>query len=369
MIHRCITLAAAAGIAAAVAGPASAETPKTFTLQIASGHSPALMYVKELQDYFVPEVTRRVAARTPYKINFKEAYGGSLVKVAETLEGVQTGVVDIGAYCVCFEPSKLYLQNFQYWLPFGPTKTAESMQVARAVYNQVPELTNIYEKKYNQKLLALMGFDNYDLFGTFRLDKISDVKGRKIGGAGPDLPWIDPVGAIPVSTTLPDVYQSLQTGVYDAVLLSADTYNNYKMYEVAPYYMKIGFGSITNTSLTMNTDSLQRLPEDVQKIIFEVAHEVEAHNGWRNDQEVTRNLDEAAKHGAKLTSIDPKTRRQWAETLKDWPNKKAQEADARGLPGSKTMALDIQEAENRGYVWPVRYKIANAPATNTHAMR
>jgi len=67
---------------------ASAEDIK---LRIASGHPPVQTYVNLMSTYFVPEVTKRVAARTKHKVEFIEAYGGSIVKVADVLEGVQSG--------------------------------------------------------------------------------------------------------------------------------------------------------------------------------------------------------------------------------------------------------------------------------------
>ena len=88
-------------------------------LRIASGHPPANTYVNLMQNFFVPEVTKRVAAKTKHKVEFVEGYGGAMVKVADTLEGVQSGIIDIGGYCFCFEPSNLPLHAFQVMLPFG----------------------------------------------------------------------------------------------------------------------------------------------------------------------------------------------------------------------------------------------------------
>ena len=65
-------------------------------LRIASGHPAVNTYVNLMQTFFVPEVSKRVAATTKHKIEFVEGYGGSMVKVADTLEGVQSGIIDIG---------------------------------------------------------------------------------------------------------------------------------------------------------------------------------------------------------------------------------------------------------------------------------
>ena len=80
----------------------TAAQAENIKLRIASGHPSANTYVNLMQSFFVPEVTKRVAERTQHKVEFVEGYGGSMVKVADTLEGVQSGIVDIGGYCFCF---------------------------------------------------------------------------------------------------------------------------------------------------------------------------------------------------------------------------------------------------------------------------
>ena len=129
----------AAGAALCVApGGAVAEDIK---LRIASGHPAVNTYVNLMQNFFVPEVTKRVAARTKHKVEFVEGYGGAMVKVADTLEGVQSGIIDIGGYCFCFEPSNLPLHAFQVMLPFGTMDPVMSVKLARAVYDKVPYMS------------------------------------------------------------------------------------------------------------------------------------------------------------------------------------------------------------------------------------
>ncbi len=113
---------------------ASSAYSEDIRLRIASGHPTANTYVALMQNFFVPEVTKRVAARTKHKVHFIESYGGSTVKVADTLEGVQSGIVDIGGYNTGFEPSNLPLHAFQVMLPFGTMDPVVSLKVARAVY-------------------------------------------------------------------------------------------------------------------------------------------------------------------------------------------------------------------------------------------
>ena len=75
--------------AAALASTAfmSSAMADSFTLRIGSGHPSApTPYVRNLENVFVPNVVKRVAAETEHKVKFIEAYGGKIAKVHETLQ-------------------------------------------------------------------------------------------------------------------------------------------------------------------------------------------------------------------------------------------------------------------------------------------
>ena len=57
----------------------------------------------------------------------------AIAGVADTFEAVQSGLLDIGGFCMCFETSKLYLHNFPYYAPFGPQDSVQAMQTVRQV--------------------------------------------------------------------------------------------------------------------------------------------------------------------------------------------------------------------------------------------
>ena len=115
--------------AVAFAAGAQVAVADNITLRIGAGHPVGpTVYVNVVNEFFVPEVKRRVEEETDHKITFVEAYGGSLAGVSETLEAVQSGLLDIGAYCFCFEPAKLFLHNFPYYAPFGPQDSVQSRE-------------------------------------------------------------------------------------------------------------------------------------------------------------------------------------------------------------------------------------------------
>jgi C4-dicarboxylate-binding protein DctP len=348
------SIAASAIVAAGFAFSAQAED---FRLRIASGHPTANTYVHLMNTFFVPEVTKRVAARTKHKVEFIEGYGGSIVKVADTLEGVQSGIIDIGGYCFCFEPSNLPLHAFQIMLPFGTMSPVKSVTLARSVYDKVPYMSKVFEDKYNQILLGLIADNGYNLGTNFEWKSVSDLKGRKLAGAGLNLKWLEYAGAVPVQSSLPDAYTSMKTGVYDGWIMFPSGYVNFKLHEVGKYYTEIGFGAITWHGLTINKNRWSRLPKDVQQILSEVGREYEKLTGTVNEENYPKQLEQLKKVGATVRQLPDTVRVEWASSLKGWPQEKAAELDKAGLPGSQVLKLALEESEKLGHKWPVRYQV------------
>lgn len=340
---------------AALAAPVSADT---FTLRIGSGHpnGPAV-YVTDTANFFVPEVVRRVAEETEHEIEFVEGYGGSIAGVAETLEAVQNGILDIGAYCICFEPAKLFLHNFPYYAPFGPQDSDQAMMAVRSVYNDVPWLTEQFSSEYDQELIGLHGWDNYHVGTTEPWDTIQDLQGVKIGGAGPNLPWLEFAGAVPVQTTLPEGYLSLQTGVYNGWLMFPSAYLGFKFHEPSPNYTLVGFGAMPVNALTVNSRTMSGLPEDVQQIIREVGQAYEDQSGASLNAAQQRGLDGLVAAGTTVKTLPDEARAQWAESLVGFPQQQATDANGRGMPGTEVMNAFINAVSETGYDWPVTYTV------------
>ena len=198
-----LTAVVAAAMASALAVGPSADA-ETFVLRFGSGHpSKPTPYVRNMERYLADEIAKRVAAETEHKVRVIHAYAGKIAKVHETLEAVEKGLLDIGGWCVCFESAKMLPMNFDYFTPFTTGDIRKQLEVKLRVMAEHPELYDMLDKKYNQKLIALTGFDNYGLGTKFEWTDVNQLKGKKIIAAGPNLPWVERFGAIPVTTTLP----------------------------------------------------------------------------------------------------------------------------------------------------------------------
>jgi C4-dicarboxylate-binding protein DctP len=343
--------------AALVSVATAAGAQETIRLRIASGHPPANTYVNLMQNFFVPEVTKRVAAKTKHKVEFVEGYGGAMVKVADTLEGAQSGIIDIGGFCFCFEPSNLPLHAFQVMLPFGTMDPVVSLKVARAVYDKVPYMSKVFEDKFKQKLIALIADNGYNLGTTMEWNNVSDLKGVKLAGAGLNLKWLEFAGAVPVQGSLVEAYTGLQTGVYNGWIMFPSGYVNFKLYEQGKYYTEIGFGAITWHGLTINSARWAKLPKEVQDVILEVAKEYEEKTGTVNKENYPKQVEELKAKGAVVRKLPDKVAQDWAQSLDKWPAQMAKELDGKGLPGTQVLEIALKAAEDNGHKWPVRYNL------------
>lgn len=356
-MNHAATLSTAGLLTLGVFGTAGTASADTFTLRIASGHPAVNTYVGLMQDFFVPEAKRRVAEETEHTLEFIEGYGGSMVSVADTLEGVQSGIIDIGGYCFCFEASNLPMHAFQVMLPFGTMSPEQSVTLARNVYDQVPFMEETFEQRFNQKLLGLIADNGYNLVTNFEWETVEDLQGQRIAGAGLNLKWLEYAGVVPVQSSLVDAYTSLQTGVYNGWIMFPSGVVNFKLHEVADFYAETGFGSITWHGLTINNNRFNSLPPEVQEILVEVGREFERMTGTVNEEDYPNQLEQLRALGSTVVEVPQEVRADWAQSLADWPQQMANELDAGGMPGSEVLKLTLQEAESLGYEWPLRYTV------------
>jgi C4-dicarboxylate-binding protein DctP len=84
------------------------EVTESFDIVIGSGHARTHVYVAMLEDWFVPELTKR-AAEMGYEINVTEGYGGTISAAADICESVESGLLGMGGLSFLTEADKFAL--------------------------------------------------------------------------------------------------------------------------------------------------------------------------------------------------------------------------------------------------------------------
>ena len=325
-------------LAIAAFAPSPALAQQQHRLTIVSGNAPTFTAIGAAIEAFIPKVDEILARGGKHKITWVQGWSGSIVKPRGELEGIQTGVGDVGIVPGPFFPDKLTLFQIGYHTPF----TSKDLDVVTAGMNQLlakfPEMTAQGEK-FNQIVLKSAGVaDNYLLFSKREITKFSDLKGMKIAAVGANQPWVAAAGATPVATELATQYNAYQTGVFEGIVLWQQAYAAFRMCELGAFRLDIDFGAISPILLTVNKDAWGKLPDEVKAAFREAA------NVWA--AETDKRIKAASESGRqrcekdnnlKVTRLSDADRKAWAFALPNVAQNWAKRQDAARLPGSKML--------------------------------
>jgi TRAP-type C4-dicarboxylate transport system substrate-binding protein len=330
----------------AVAGGASAQ--QEIKLTIGSHAGPALVPVAVMKDHFKPEVDRLLReSGNKYKITWNEGYGGTLFKFTETLAAVKDGLADIGYVGTVWESDKMPLSGITFFTPF----TSNSMTVqARAVENLVRNNKAVAAEweRNNLVYLAPIVVEHYDLWTSFPVAGLDDLKGRKLMAPGTASRWLQGTGAIAVDGGLPSFYTNIQSGVADGAVSLHSAMMGLKMFEVAKNVTATGIGPMVPGALAVNRTRFQRLPAEVQNALLK------AGSGFseRVIKETEVKIADAKKAleagGSKIQTLSEADRKRWISSLPDIGGDWIKAGEAKGQPARQVMQSYMEEVRKAG---------------------
>jgi len=324
----------------------------TITLNIVGGHTLGTDWIKYTSEWFCPEVEKRVAQRTKYKVKFLQHWAGSVAKVDEVLESTEIGIADIGCISTPFEPAKLLLHNYSYYIPFYTDDPIIAGRINVKLHEQFPALKNEFHK-YNQIYIGSGGVPGYGLVSNFPVHKKDDVKGHKIAGAGPNLPWITGVGAVGVQAVFTEAYTSLQTGVYEGFIAFPTVVISLRLYEISKFFAEAGFGALSNVHIiTVNQKVWEKLPREVTAILKEVGEEFSPTYSKFLVKRYNDSIKTFKDAGVTIYKIPFEERVRWAKDIINMPKKFSRECDGKGWPGTKLMDATLKLLDKEGHKHP-----------------
>ncbi|MEM6462978.1 MAG: C4-dicarboxylate TRAP transporter substrate-binding protein [Pseudomonadota bacterium] len=339
---------AGAGIAAAQ----TAAKAETVNITVAAGHPPVFRWVKHLNQTFIPAVNEALEG-SEITVNWSEQYGGSLAKVGGVLEAVEVGLAEVGLVSSLFEAAKLSPQNVTYFTPFVSTDATAISNLIDGLHEENSELRQSWEENNLEYLGAAIGIDDYLLMTTFPVNSIDDLDGQKIGAPGPAVNWLEGTGAIGVSGNLTTYYNEIKTGVYDGVIVFATAALPGKLYEVAPYVTKVGFGAQYAGGIAANKDWFDAQPEALQNALRKAG--AAQRDAYHEDLEaaISASLEAMAANGATITEVSPDFRTQWAAGMDNVAKEWAAQLDSEGKPGTDVLKVYMDAMRNAGAT-PIR---------------
>ena len=338
------------------AGDRAASAQQEINLTVAAGQPlRAMKPLAMVSEFYIPEVEKRIkAAGLNIKINWKEAYAGSLLKPTFVLKGVQDGIADIGFEPTIFHPDKLPLEQISFVTPFV---TSDVVMVGKAIdklHATLPEYRAQYDK-FGVIRLAGSSFDSYELFSTFPVKKFDDIKGKKIATAGAALQWLRGTGATPVQSNMTLYYNNAKTGVIDGFIIFPSSIPGMKYPEAAPYVTKVGFGAQYAAALIINKDVYAKLPPALQKILREAGAGLDRgrRQGAARRRQRRLRVGDQRSPTARSSMLPRDEQVKWANAMPNIAKEWAERTDKEGLPGTKVLAAYMDELRKAG-AKPVR---------------
>lgn len=351
MIKKSVTLGllASAVFAAGLTQQAAAQTIKMTAV---AGHPATLPWVKLADEFFIPELDKRLAAaNSKAKFEWTRAWGGTVAKLGTESGAIKDGLAELAFVSTIFEAPKFPLQNVSYVAPFMTDDVRLMSKVITNMQAKIPAMAEAWTKN-NMIFLGGTGLDTYHLFTKNPVTKLEDLQGKKINAPGPSANWVKGTGAVAVAGSLQTYYNDIQTGVTEGTLTFVTGAFPIKLIEVAPNITKVNYGAQFAGALVMSKRVYDKLPKDAQKIVIDVGNEYAARFNTLLAETSGTLLKKMQESGAKVHDLSPEERKKWADALPNVALPWAKDLDAKGLPGSKVLNEFIAQFKTNGTGFP-----------------
>lgn len=337
---------AGAGLASLVAaGPVLSEE---FRLTAASSHPPALPWVGVIANFVVPESNKRLEAMgSENRIEWTEAYAGALFGPDAALESVEKGLADLAWIGTIFEPSKMPLHNVHLYAPFAVSDVHDLTEIGDRLEAEIPAVGEEWTR-HNQKFLGTMADGAYHVIAKKPIQSLNDLKGMKLMTAGAVANWLEGTGAVAVPGGYPDFYNSISTGVADGAVMTVNGMLPLRIHEVAPYITLVDMGGPITGALSMNADTWDALPEDVQSVLADLGKEYSTMVADEISGREAAFLEKMGADGATISKLAPEERVKWAEALPDLAGDWVARNEADGLPAGEVLRAFMSFAREAG---------------------
>lgn len=329
-------------------GGSKASAQKTISLTMSSSHPLTIPWVSPLKTEIVDKSNALLEERgSEYRIDWTEAFGGTLYNFTETLEAVSGQLTDMGWIGSLFEPATLPLQNIMYSTPFTTQTVAQAINTMNLLNAEQPAM----KEEWARQKITFFGScvsDGYSLFTKKPIEKLSDLEGLKILGGATTAPWIEPLGASLVATGIPQMYSQTQTGVGDGVILISTGAYPLKLHEVAPFVTRVDTGPLTFGGFGINTDTFEALPEDVQQVLAELGAAYSKENARLIVEREKQVFEAFEKEGATVTNMPAEQKQEWVDRLPDLGAAWVKATEATGAPAREILRAFMKTVQAEG---------------------
>ena len=304
-------------------GPVSA---KTISLSLSTMYPPSGFQVTKMLTQWIDEIQKA----TNGEVKIDDFPGATLLKPAETYDGVVSDTADIGNGVFAYTRGRFpVMEGFELpGIDFGSCAATTMVAIDGVKKFQPKELSDV-------KVMFLYSVGPGSLYSKKEVKSLADFKGLRIRATGLTAKSIEALGAIPVAMPMNDVYEALSKGVLDGNIAPPEVLKTWKQADVTnfitilpPVYNSLQF-------CVMNLDKWNSLPPNVQKAFDEVnaGFSLKAAKIW--DSEMVGGIQYGLSQGMKIVHMSKADNDKAMELMQPLLDDYIKRMDEKGLPGKE----------------------------------
>ncbi len=319
--------------------PTPTPTPKPapvepVTLKLAYDMAPTASIALGME-HFAKEAEKRSEG----KMKFDIYPSSTLFAMAESRDSIIAGIADITVVS-----ASVFRKNFPiYQLPMYPgigfpSNTTEDMEACNDAHLKfIEKFPKLKEEFKDFKVLYLSNLSNYTFVANKEIHVPDDLKGMKVGGTGVKADLAKACGAASVPLPPPLIYQNLKTGVINVAWLNFVQVFDYKLWEIAKYFLDSELGGQTAMVICMNWDSWNKLSPDLQKVLEEAAPAGRLRSSQGSIEVAEAGMKEIKAAGQTIYTIKPEEKALWDAKSEPLWYKWVDAMKANGIDGKAMM--------------------------------
>ena len=309
---------------AALMAPARAET---ITLTYAN-FPPAVTFPSVQMERWAKEVGKR----TNGAVKVKTFPGGTLVGAKNMLEGVTSGIADIGNFAMSYQPGRFPVSEaVDLHHGFTSARVASQVLLDLVQKHQPKEFEKV-------KVLALFTCPPTNLMTRTPVQSLKDLSGMELRVAGTSAEVLKLLGGVPVAMPQSDTPEAIQKGVVKGIVSSLEILQDFKFAAYTPNATLVNL-PVVSFAVVMNKAKWNSLPAEVQKVMDDLVAEQSVWTGEYVDQHVEEALAWAAKeHGLRQFTLPAEEQKEIDARLAPLADAYVQRVSAQGLDGKQILS-------------------------------
>lgn len=305
-------------------GGASAET---ITLTYAN-FPPAATFPSVQMERWAKELEKRTGG----KVKVKTFPGGTLLNAKNMLEGVTSGVADIGNFAMSYQPGRFPVSE-AVDLYHGFTSATVASQV-------LFDLVQKYQPKEFEKVkvITLFTCPPTNIMTRNPVRRLADLKGVELRVAGTSAEVLKRLGGVPVAMPQSETPEAIQKGVVKGMISSLEILQDFKFAAYTPY-VTVANLPVVSFAVVMNKARWNALPADVRKAIDGLSREQAVWTGEYVDRHVKDALAWSAKeYKLQQFALAPAEQQQIDRLLAPMTEEYIRKVSALGVNGRQVIA-------------------------------